>query len=110
MVTDSPFVGTVPAKLMTPAAGATTSSPATSPPMSTPRCCPAAYGCDSSYEKGRSTGPWIGQLQALAAGAQAAKRMVGRRSRGGNVVTLRNVRRRLARSTAVVKSAYRDRL
>jgi hypothetical protein len=36
-----PLVGTVPAKLTTPAAGATTWEPSAAP-MSMPRCCPAA--------------------------------------------------------------------
>ena len=39
--------------------------------MSTPRCCPPAYGSGPS-ENGRSTGPAAGQVQACAAGAAAS--------------------------------------
>ena len=52
--------GTVPAKLTTPAAGASTAAPA-SAPMSTPRCWPAAYGSPASNENPRSTGPPTGR-------------------------------------------------
>jgi len=48
IVTDLPLVGTVPAKLTLPAAGALTVSPTASAPMSMPRCWPDAYGCVSS--------------------------------------------------------------
>jgi hypothetical protein len=48
IVSELPLVGTYPAKLTVPAAGAETLSPAASAPMSMPRCCPAAYGCASS--------------------------------------------------------------
>jgi hypothetical protein len=41
MVTDLPLDGTVPAKLTTPDAGATTGVPVAAP-TSTPRCCPDA--------------------------------------------------------------------
>jgi len=66
----SPLVGTKPAKLTVPLAGATTASPGALAPMSMPRCWPASYGCVSSYRNGWSTGPWTGQLHALATGTQ----------------------------------------
>src|SRR5262249_51106331 len=66
----SPLVGTKPAKLTVPFAGATTVSPGALAPMSMPRCWPASYGCASSYENGCSTRPCTGQLHALATGTQ----------------------------------------
>src|SRR5205807_7715710 len=69
----SALVGTKPAKLTVPLSGATTESPDAVAPMSIPRCCPAAYGCASSYENGWSTGPCTGQLHAFATGAQTRK-------------------------------------
>lgn len=64
MVTVSPWVGTVPANVTSPLAGART---ARAPPSSTsiPRCCPAAY-LSSATEKGRRTAPSAGQVQARA--------------------------------------------
>ena len=56
IVTDLPLVGTVPAKLTVPAAGASTAVPV-SEPMSMPRCCPAAYGCAGSNANPSRTGP-----------------------------------------------------
>jgi len=69
MVTVSPWVGTVPAKVTSPDAGARTPA-ASSSATSTPRCCPPAYGLSPS-EKARRTGPSAGQLQAAASGAPA---------------------------------------
>ena len=43
IVTVLPFDATVPAKLMTPPAGASTGAPL-SAPIAIPRCCPAVYG------------------------------------------------------------------
>jgi hypothetical protein len=71
IVTDLPLPGTVPAKLTSPAAGAWTADPG-SPPRSTPRCCPASYGCSGSNENGRRTGPSAGHVHAQAAGAAAS--------------------------------------
>lgn len=73
IVTDLPFVGTLPAKLIVPLAGATTGSPVADAPMSMPRCCPDAYGCDSSKLKACSTGPLTGHVQACATGTQMKK-------------------------------------
>jgi hypothetical protein len=69
MVTLMPEVGTVPANVTVPAAGATTGASAAAP-MSIPRCCPAAYGCAGSKTNGWSTGPSAGQVQAPATGAK----------------------------------------
>jgi hypothetical protein len=78
-----PPVGTVPAKVTRPSAGASTSVPARAL-RSTPRCWPAAYGCARSKEKGRSTGPSTGQVHACAlatgnASAQSATRATANR-------------------------------
>src|SRR5689334_13972880 len=62
-----PEPGTVPAKLTDPATGAATVSPSGAA-RSTPRCWPAAYGCDGSNTNGSITAPSTGQLQAAAAG------------------------------------------
>src|SRR5579872_5555300 len=70
IVTDFPLVGTVPAKLTTPEAGASTGTPVAAP-TSMPRCWPAAYGCARSKEKPCRTGPFTGQVQAHADGAQS---------------------------------------
>src|SRR5579862_1416043 len=71
IVNDLPLPGTVPANVTTPAAGATTTEPA-SPPTSMPRCSPAAYGWAGSNENPSRTGPPAGQVQA-AAGAAAIR-------------------------------------
>src|SRR5439155_16202849 len=65
IVSVRPFVGTEPAKLTTPAAGASTGAPA-SAPIAMPRCCPAAYGCAGSNENVSSTGPLTGHVHAPA--------------------------------------------
>jgi len=62
-----PLAGTVPANVTCPAAGATTVVPVGAP-MSTPRCCPPAYGCAGSKVNGASTGPATGHVHAPAAG------------------------------------------
>jgi hypothetical protein len=80
IVSDAPFVGTVPAKLTVPPAGATTGAPAAAP-MSMPRCSPAAYGCAGSKEKRWSTGPCAGQLHAPAVGAQSPSNTMTRTNR-----------------------------
>src|SRR5689334_6395699 len=67
IVTLRPEPGTVPAKVTDPDAGAVTVSPRVAP-RSTPRCWPAAYGCDGSNANGSITVPSTGQLQAPAAG------------------------------------------
>src|SRR5579859_1028403 len=87
IVTDLPLVGTVPAYVTTPAAGATTGMPVAEAPMSTPRCWPPAYGCAGSNEKPCSTGPVTGHVQAYAPGTQRTKK-----SRSG---TIRRMRHRL---------------
>src|SRR5258707_15741363 len=61
IVTDAPLDGTVPAKLTTPAAGATTVAPG-GEPTSMPRCWAPAYGCARSKENPCSTGPWTGHV------------------------------------------------
>lgn len=73
IVMDLPLVGTLPAKLIVPLAGATTGSPVADAPMSMPRCCPAAYGCASSKLNACSTGPLTGQVQACATGTHRRK-------------------------------------
>src|SRR5918911_718443 len=73
IVSDVPFVGTVPANVTVPAAGASTGEPA-APPMSTPRCWPPRYGLLPS-RNGRRTAPSVDQLHAPAEGAsQSAAR------------------------------------
>ena len=72
IVTLRPFVGTVPAKLTTPGAGASTGVPP-SAPIAMPRCCPAAYGCAGSNENVSSTGPRTGHVHACAPGTKIAK-------------------------------------
>ena len=72
IVTDLPLAGTVPANVTTPPAGAWTTS-AAPPPISMPRCCPAAYGCAGSNTNGSRIWPLTGQVQARA-GAAAAKK------------------------------------
>jgi hypothetical protein len=81
IVTDFPLVGTEPAYVTTPAAGASTAIPVADAPMSIPRCCPPAYGCAGSNEKPCSTGPLTGQVQAYAPGTQRTKKRTGRTSR-----------------------------
>lgn len=70
IVTVRPCVGTCPANVTSPDAGARTTR---APPraMSTPRCCPPAYGLSPS-ENSRSTSPSAGQAQACAAEAVAS--------------------------------------
>jgi hypothetical protein len=51
-----PFVGTVPTKLTTPEAGASTGAPCPAP-IAMPLCWPAAYGCARSKENDWRTGP-----------------------------------------------------
>src|SRR5216683_30006 len=84
-----PEVGTVPANVTVPAAGATTTTPAAAP-TSMPRCWPGAYGCAGSRTNGWTTGPLTGQVQAPAAGARTSApataasraRRIGRRCTG----------------------------
>jgi len=66
IVTALPLTGTVPTNETYPEAGAATVVP-DGPPMSIPRCWPAAYGSSPSTNF-CSTGPLTGQLQAPAAG------------------------------------------
>ncbi len=63
-VTVSPWVGTCPAKVTSPAAGARTLRPASSA-TSIPRCCPPAYGSSPTANE-RRTGPSAGHVQAAA--------------------------------------------
>jgi hypothetical protein len=63
----NPLLGTVPAKVTLPDAGATTAVPGVAE-ISIPRCCPAAYGCASSNENASTTVPVTGQLQPPADG------------------------------------------
>src|SRR5579871_1382989 len=67
IVSEIPFVGTVPANDTVPLAGATTGTPLADAPMSTPRCWPAAYGYAGSKEKPCRTGPATGHVHARAA-------------------------------------------
>src|SRR5436305_15046198 len=70
IVSDRPLVGTVPANETVPDAG-TATGPAATPPMTTPRCRPAAYG--SAPRSNRwSTGPSTGHVQAAASLASAS--------------------------------------
>jgi hypothetical protein len=81
IVTLSPELGTVPANVTVPAAGATTGSPWPAP-MSTPRCSPAEYGCAGSKTNGCRTGPLTGHVQARAAGTtKSPRRTASRRTR-----------------------------
>jgi hypothetical protein len=91
MVTDFPLPGTVPANVTTPAAGATTVSPA-APPMSIPRCWPAAYGWAGSNENGSRTEPLDGHVHASAGAAKAS----------AATSTTRNRRRRIEITSSVV--------
>jgi hypothetical protein len=75
-----PPVGTVPAKETTPPAGACTSL-SVGAPRSTPRCCPAAYGCERSNENCRSTGPSTGHVHARAVAGSASAQRAHRTSR-----------------------------
>ncbi len=73
IVTVCPFVGTDPAKLTIPDAGASTVAAAPAP-IAMPRCWPAAYGCAGSNENVCRTGPWTGQVHAPAAGTKTSMR------------------------------------
>jgi hypothetical protein len=87
IVTVLPFAATVPAKLTTPAAGASTGAPA-SAPIAMPRCWPAAYGCAWSNEKVWSTGPRTGHVQALAHGTKSTSRRTAGASRRIRITAL----------------------
>lgn len=69
IVTVKPCVGTCPANVTSPDTGARIACPPTTA-MSTPRCCPPAYGL-SPMENARSTAPSAGQAHAHAPGVQA---------------------------------------
>src|SRR5579862_6962635 len=97
IVTDLPFVGTVPANVTDPTAGATTGAPEAAP-IAMPRCSPAAYGCAGSNEKVCRTGPCTGQVHAATQGTTAAS-MSAHTSRRIDTTTLRA---RHARSSRVV--------
>ena len=86
IVTDLPLVGTVPAKLTMPAAGASTGVPG-SPPMSIPRCAPPAYGCAGSNANPCSTGPLTGHVHAAAEGTQRASITTSRANRRTGITT-----------------------
>src|SRR6266571_4483850 len=73
IVSVCPFVGTEPAKLTTPDAGANTGAPPPAP-IAIPRCWPAVYGCAGSNENVCMTGPLTGQVQAPAAGTKRSMR------------------------------------
>src|SRR5438105_12626181 len=119
MVTVIPFVGTVPAKLTTPDAGASTGRSA-SAPIAMPRCCPAEYGCAGSNENVWSTGPLTGHVHALAHGTKimnrstigpsCASRPIARRHIAHHrlVVVIENRTGTVAAASAVVHSAYRE--
>jgi len=70
IVTVKPFVGTDPAKVTSPVAGARITGALPSA-TSMPRCCPAAYA-SSLTEKPRSTGPSTGQDHAHAEGPETS--------------------------------------
>src|SRR5438034_11048659 len=121
MVRVNPFVGTVPAKLTTPEAAASTGVPA-SAPIAMPRCCPAAYGCAGSNENVWSTGPLTGHVHALAHGTKimntstiqpsrpTTPRLITRRPIAHHrlVVEFENRTSTVAAASAVVHSAYRE--
>ncbi|GIU94299.1 MAG: hypothetical protein KatS3mg012_0756 [Gaiellaceae bacterium] len=68
-VTVSPCVGTRPANVTSPATGARMGSVPTSA-MSTPRCCPAAYG-SLPRTNGRRTAPFAGHTHSVPSPARA---------------------------------------
>src|SRR5579884_3199622 len=108
IVTDLPLVGTEPANVTSPAAGATTAVPAGAP-TSTPRCCPPAYGCAGSNENGASTGPSTGHVHAAATGAHNNARITTAIARTTTPFCCQDGKqewRRLATASAVVNSAY----
>src|SRR5436305_14442860 len=121
MVTVIPFVGTVPAKLTTPDAGANTGVSA-SAPIAMPRCCPAEYGCAGSNENVWSTGPLTGHVHALAQGTEimntsttAPRCLITRRpstcrpiAHHHLVVEIENRMGTVAAASAVVQSAYSE--
>ncbi len=110
IVTDLPLAGTVPAKVTTPPAGATTAVPVPAP-MSIPRCWPPAYGCAESNVNPSRTGPWTGHVHALAAGAHSTSSRTTRTNRRmavTSVVSFENEAATLATRPDVVKAAYRE--
>src|SRR6266550_9174503 len=121
MVRVNPFVGTVPAKLTTPEAAASTGVPP-SAPIAMPRCCPAAYGCAGSNENVWSTGPLTGHVHALAHGTEimntsttAPTCLITRRpstcrpiAHHRLVVEVENSSSTVAAASAVVHSAYSE--
>jgi hypothetical protein len=76
IVTTLPLPGTVPANETVPEAGADTVVPVEAP-MSMPRCWPAAYGSSPSTNFW-STGPFTGQDQLAAVGANTSARAVAK--------------------------------
>jgi hypothetical protein len=106
-----PFVGTVPAKLTTPDAGASTGAPSPAP-IAMPRCWPAAYGCDRSKEKVCKTGPSTGHVHAPAAGTNRSKsrtsKLCRRMTTTAFVVLIENSAGTVAAASAVVQSAYSE--
>ena len=93
IVTVRPCVGTLPANVTSPSAGARTDTASPSA-MSTPRCWPPAYG-SSPTEKPRSTSPSVGQAQAGAAGAVTSAQTTTTSSAAAAVVArCRNTDRR----------------
>ncbi len=111
MDTVLPWVGTVPANVTEPPDGARTSSPS-SAAMSTPRCCPAAYGSEPSA-KGRSTSPRAGQAQASPALGTASAEMSTttnaiKRLMSISVARMDNSLDTVETGSAVVNQGYRE--
>jgi hypothetical protein len=97
-----PPVGTVPANVTVPLAGATTGVPG-SAPMSMPRWRPPAYGSEPKLNP-RKTGPCTGQAQPRAvAGATSAAATAQARRR-------LNIDRRICCQFCKPKSSYQVRI
>ena len=98
------------------AAGRRDDRAAGSPPMSMPRCWPAAYGCARSNEKVRSTAPAAGHDHARGARhARTSASEQHERARAATVTPRCQIEKTEWRTVAaaarhVVKFAYRERL
>jgi hypothetical protein len=80
IVTDLPELGTVPANVTVPPAGAGTGAPSV-PATSMPRCCPPEYGCAGSKSNCWRTSPVAGHVQACAKGAATSAARAARKSK-----------------------------
>jgi hypothetical protein len=111
IVTVLPPLGTVPAKLIVPPAGAATAAPVL-PATSMPRCCPPVYGAPALNEKPRKTGPSAGHVQAEAEGTRrSAVRTPNRSTRMTTafVVRVENGATTVAGRSVVVNYGYSER-